>query len=168
MVALDDRYQIKNGDGALFVVVCRRFGSSVRSEVVKFQRQCEPVIPKKKKWSASIFHTRSLPSSVGGLCLFVVVCYLYAPLILYGSAQPVHVYTSRRKSDQEQFTKFIPAGMRLTTDFCKRDWVIYISLWTEKFKSTIAFVSWKYFELSWIKTKNHAQKPHNIVPVAPL
>ena len=84
----------------LFVVVCRRFGSSVRSEVVKFQRQCEPVIPKKKKWSASIFHTRSLPSSIGGLCLFIVVCFLYAPLILFGSAQPVHVYTSRGKSDK--------------------------------------------------------------------
>ena len=55
----------------LFVVVCRRFGSSVRSEVVKFQRQCEPVIPKKKKWSASIFHTRSLPSIIRRRVVFV-------------------------------------------------------------------------------------------------
>ena len=73
---------------------------------------------------------------------------LYALLILYGGAQPVHVYTSGGKSDQEQFPKFIPAGMRLTTDFCKRDWVIYISLcWKIQIYYCLRFLK-KCFELS--------------------
>ena len=96
---------------------------------------------------------------------------LYALLILYGGAQPVHVYTSGGKSDQEQFPKFIPAGMRLTTDFCKRDWVIYISLcWKIQIYYCLRFLKNVLNYLDWwmINTKNHAQKPHNIVPVAPL
>ena len=116
----------------LFVVVCCHFGSSVCSEVVKFQRQCKPVIPKKRS-DPHQFFTRVVchHPTAGCFCSLSSVIFfsvLYAPLILYGSAQPVHVYTSGGESDQEQFTKIIPAGMRVTTDFCKRDLVIYISL----------------------------------------
>ena len=78
-----------------------------RSEVVKFQRQCELVLPKKRSsWSGSIFHTRSLPSSVV-LCLFFVVCYL-----LLSSVRPVN------------FIRWCAAGTRVHFGWKKRSGTI--------------------------------------------